>query len=120
MSLRLVHSTATQRHAPSRDKAIKSQLRLHRGNAGLRRAAVYVRLTNQESETQLRDLRRYVRSRGWAFHEYLDHEGTLTRESPGLDRLCQDAGDGRFDVLVSSLSQLGFDLPQLVKLLGGA
>ena len=86
------------------------------------RAAIYARVstTDQSTEPQVQEARRYVRARSWAeATEYVDHgvSGAKDRR-PALDRLIRDARRGRIDVIVIwSLDRLGRSLRHLVVLL---
>ena len=68
------------------------------------RIAVYARVstTDQSTDSQLLDLRRYVRERGWTiFKEYCDNGISGTTESrPALNRLMDDAKKRKFDVVL--------------------
>ena len=82
------------------------------------RAALYARVstTDQTTENQVLELRRYAEARGWTTAEYLDEgiSGSKDRR-PALDRLLTDARRRRFDVLlVWRLDRLGRDLKHLV------
>lgn len=85
------------------------------------RAALYCRVStsDQTTENQLLELRRYVEARGWTAAEYLDEGISGTKERrPALDRLLADARRRRFDVLVCwRLDRLGRSLRHLVMLL---
>lgn len=85
------------------------------------RAAVYARVStlDQEPENQLRELRRYVETRGWQFTEFIDKGVSGARESrPALDSLVRDARRRRFDALVVwRLDRLGRNLRHLILLL---
>lgn len=85
------------------------------------RAALYARVstTDQTTENQLLELRRYAEARGWTAAEYIDHGISGTKERrPALDRLLADAKRRRFDVLVVwRLDRLGRNLKHLVMLL---
>jgi len=69
-----------------------------------KRTAVYARVstTDQSTESQLLDLRRYVRERGWElFKEYTDNGISGTKDSrPALDHMMSDARKRRFDVVL--------------------
>ena len=85
------------------------------------KAAIYARVSTlgQQPETQLQEVRRYVRARGWEATEYVDHgvSGAKDRR-PALDRLVTDAKRRRFDVLVCwRLDRLGRNLRHLILLL---
>ncbi len=68
------------------------------------RVALYARVstTDQSTESQLLDLRRYVRERGWnTFKEYVDEGISGTKDSrPALNELMNDAKKRRFDVVL--------------------
>jgi len=68
------------------------------------RVAVYARVstTDQSTDSQLLDLRRYVRERGWPiFKEYVDEGISGTKDSrPALNVLMNDAKKRRFDVVL--------------------
>jgi len=68
------------------------------------RVALYARVstTDQSTDSQLLDLRRYTRERGWnIFKEYVDEgiSGTKDRR-PALNELMNDAKKRRFDVVL--------------------
>ncbi len=68
------------------------------------RVALYARVstTDQSTDSQLLDLRRYVSERGWnVFKEYVDEGISGTKESrPALNELMNDAKKRRFDVVL--------------------
>jgi len=68
------------------------------------RVALYARVstTDQSTDSQLLDLRRYVSDRGWHLHrEYTDNGISGTKDSrPALNQLMDDAKKRRFDVLL--------------------
>ena len=68
------------------------------------RVALYARVstTDQSTDSQLLDLRRYVADRGWQIHsEYWDNGISGTKESrPALDELMADARKRRFDAVL--------------------
>jgi len=68
------------------------------------RVAVYARVstTDQSTDSQLLDLRRYVSERGWnIFKEYVDEGVSGTKDSrPSLNELMNDAKKRRFDVVL--------------------
>jgi len=68
------------------------------------RVALYARVstTDQSTDSQLLDLRRYVRERGWdVFREYVDEGISGTKDSrPALNELMDDAKKRRFDVVL--------------------
>jgi len=68
------------------------------------RVALYARVstTDQSTDSQLLDLRRYVRERGWTiYREYVDEGISGTKDSrPALNELLNDAKKRRFDVVL--------------------
>ncbi len=68
------------------------------------RVALYARVstTEQSTESQLLDLRRYVRERGWElFKEYTDNGiSGATDSRPALNELMNDAKKRRFDAVL--------------------
>jgi len=68
------------------------------------RVALYARVstTDQSTDSQLLDLRRYVSERGWnIFKEYVDEGISGTKDSrPALNELMDDAKKRRFDVVL--------------------
>jgi len=68
------------------------------------RVALYARVstTDQSTDSQLLDLRRYTRERGWTiFKEYVDEGISGTKDSrPALNDLMNDAKKRRFDVVL--------------------
>ncbi len=68
------------------------------------RVALYARVstTDQSTDSQLFDLRRYVSERGWnIFKEYVDEGISGTKDSrPALNELMNDAKKRRFDVVL--------------------
>ncbi len=70
----------------------------------MKRIAIYARVstTDQSTESQLLDLRRYTRERGWTiFKEYVDEGISGTKDSrPALNDLMNDAKKRRFDVVL--------------------
>jgi len=69
-----------------------------------KRIAVYARVstTDQSTDSQLLDLRRFVSERGWnIFKEYVDEGISGTKDSrPSLNELMNDAKKRRFDVVL--------------------
>ena len=65
------------------------------------RVAIYARVStlDQSTDSQLLDLRRYVRERGWhLYREYTDNGISGTKDSrPALNELMNDAKKRRFD-----------------------
>jgi len=70
----------------------------------MKRIAIYARVstTDQSTDSQLLDLRRYVSERGWQiFKEYCDNGISGTKDSrPALNDLMDDAKKRRFDVVL--------------------
>jgi len=70
----------------------------------LKRIAIYARVstTDQSTDSQLLDLRRYVSERGWnIFKEYVDEGISGTKDSrPALNELMNDAKKRKFDVVL--------------------
>jgi len=70
----------------------------------MKRIAIYARVstTDQSTESQLLDLRRYTRERGWTiFKEYVDEGVSGTKDSrPALNELMNSAKKRRFDVVL--------------------
>jgi len=68
------------------------------------RVGIYARVStrDQSTETQLLDLRRYTRERGWqVFKEYIDEGISGTKDSrPALNELMNDAKKRRFDAIL--------------------
>jgi len=70
----------------------------------MKRIAIYARVstTDQSTDSQLLDLRRYVSERGWnIFKEYVDEGVSGTKDSrPALNELMNDAKKRKFDVVL--------------------
>ena len=70
----------------------------------LKRIAIYARVStsDQSTDSQLLDLRRYVSDRGWqTYQEYCDNGISGTKDSrPALNELMNDAKKRRFDVVL--------------------
>jgi DNA invertase Pin-like site-specific DNA recombinase len=86
------------------------------------RAAIYARVSTDEqsSHAQLRDLREFVRNRGWAeTREFVDEGISGAKDSrPAFDELWDLLMKGRIKVLVvHALDRLGRSLPHLVKII---
>ncbi len=68
------------------------------------RTAIYARVstTDQSTDSQLLDLRRYTQERNWhVFREYCDNGISGTKDNrPALNELMDDAKKRRFDVLL--------------------
>ncbi len=81
---------------------------------------IYARVSTtdkgQDPEVQLAPLREHVRARGWDSAEYIDRgESGAKDRRPALDRLMDDARNGRLDgVLVWKLDRLGRSLKHLL------
>ena len=84
------------------------------------RAALYARVStsDQTTDNQLHELRRYADARGWTVAEYTDTISGAKDRRPALDRLVRDARRRRIDALVCwRLDRLGRSLKHLVTLL---
>jgi len=70
----------------------------------MKKVAVYGRVSTKEQdpESQLLDLRKYVKLRNWTiYQEYVDRGVSGAKESrPALDRLMKDARKRKFDILL--------------------
>ncbi len=70
----------------------------------MNKVAIYARVSTSEQSTdsQLLDLRRYVRERGWhIFKEFVDNGVSGTKDSrPALNELMNDAKKRRFDTVL--------------------
>tara|TARA_R110002072_G_scaffold47902_4_gene131252 strand:- start:1005 stop:1631 length:627 start_codon:yes stop_codon:yes gene_type:complete len=85
------------------------------------RVAIYGRVstTDQDAESQLRELRAYSERRGWEIkEEFVDHGVSGSkRHRPALDTLMKDVRRRRVDVvLVWALDRLGRSLSHLIGL----
>jgi DNA invertase Pin-like site-specific DNA recombinase len=82
------------------------------------RAALYARVStsDQTTDNQLLELRRYAEARGWQTKEFVDEGVSGAKESrPALDQLLKDARRRRFDLLVVwRLDRLGRNLRHLI------
>jgi DNA invertase Pin-like site-specific DNA recombinase len=94
------------------------------GDAHMRRAAVYLRVSTQDQTTanQERELREVASRMGCEIvHVYRDHgvSGAKGRDKrPQFDRLCRDATKRQFDVVMAwSVDRLGRSLQDLVAFL---
>ncbi|SRR5258706_417415 len=72
---------------------------------GNTRVAIYARVSTrdrgQEVENQLRQLREFSSSQGWAVHrEFVDHETGSTDDRTAFQTMFKDASQRRFDVLL--------------------
>ncbi len=85
------------------------------------RAALFGRVstTDQTTENQLDELRRYAEARGWSVTEYVDEGVSGAQDKrPALDRLVGAAKRRKIDVVVVwRLDRLGRSLKHLVTLL---
>jgi len=70
----------------------------------VKRVAIYARVStkDQNPESQLLDLRKYVKLRNWTiYQEYVDWGVSGAKESrPALDKLMKDARKRKFDILL--------------------
>ena len=68
------------------------------------RVAIYARVstTDQSTDSQLLDLRKYVSDRGWQiYREFVDEGISGTKDSrPALDQLMDDAKKRKFDIVL--------------------
>src|SRR5438045_1791916 len=83
------------------------------------RAAVYARVSmfDQEPETELQEVRRYVEARGWSAVEYVDRGVSGARIAPRPRSLLADALRRGFDVVDCwRLVRLGRNLEHLITL----
>ena len=70
----------------------------------MKKVAIYARVStkDQNPESQLLDLRKYVNLRNWTiYQEYVDRGVSGAKESrPALDKLMKDARKRKFDILL--------------------
>ncbi|MBA7517564.1 hypothetical protein ES705_09618 [subsurface metagenome] len=70
----------------------------------MKKVAIYGRVSTKEQdpESQLLDLRKYVKLRNWeVYQEYVDWGVSGAKESrPALDKLMKDARKRKFDILL--------------------
>ena len=70
----------------------------------MKKVAIYGRVStkDQDPESQLLDLRKYVKLRNWTiYQEYVDRGVSGAKESrPALDKLMKDARKRKFDILL--------------------
>ncbi len=70
----------------------------------MKKVAIYARVStkDQDPESQLLDLRKYVKLRNWTiYQEYVDRGVSGAKESrPALDNLMKDARKRKFDILL--------------------
>jgi len=70
----------------------------------MKKVGIYGRVStkDQNPESQLLDLRKYVKLRDWkVYQEYVDHGKSGKEESrPALDKLMKDARKRKFDILL--------------------
>lgn len=82
--------------------------------------ALYARVSTidkgQDTELQLRDLRKYADARGWTvFSEYIDKCSGFKDKRPELDRLLEDARKRKIDgILVWRLDRFSRSLKHLI------
>ena len=84
------------------------------------RAALYARVStsDQTTDNQLHELRKYAEARCWSVTEYTDTISGARDRRPALDRLVKDARRRRVDVVAAwRLDRLGRNLKHLVTLL---
>ena len=87
----------------------------------MKRAAIYGRVSTkaQDTENQLRELRKVAKRHGWKVsHKYIDHgiSGAKGREQrPEYDQMLRDAVSKEFDVIMAwSVDRLGRSLQHLL------
>lgn len=85
-----------------------------------KRVAIYARVstTDQRTDLQTAELRRYVARRGWTATEYRDIGQSGIKESrPALDRMLADVHKGKIDIVVCwAWDRLARSLKHLLKL----
>src|SRR5258708_12004317 len=86
-----------------------------------KRAAIYVRVSNdkQSVDNHVRELTAIAERRGWQIVECYHDAGISgaksRKERPGVDQMLNDAGKGRFDVvMVWAIDRLGRSLVDLL------
>jgi DNA invertase Pin-like site-specific DNA recombinase len=87
----------------------------------MKRAAIYVRVStdHQTVENQIRELRQIAERRGWEVVEVYSDAGISgakdRKQRPGLDRLLNDAGRRRFDIVMAwAIDRVGRSLIDLL------
>ena len=84
----------------------------------LKRAAIYVRVSTAEQETDLQEaeLKEYCERRGWSYALYRDHgQSGAKQDRPALNAMLSDLRKRKFDVLVVwALDRLARSLKQLL------
>lgn len=87
----------------------------------MKRAAIYVRVStdHQTVENQIRDLRQIAERRGWEVVEIYSDAGVSgakdRKQRSGLDRLLNDAGRRRFDIVMAwAIDRVGRSLIDLL------
>jgi DNA invertase Pin-like site-specific DNA recombinase len=91
------------------------------GGTPMKRAAIYVRVStdHQTVENQIRELRQIAERRGWEVIEVYSDAGISgakdRKQRPGLDRLLNDAGRRRFDIVMAwAIDRVGRSLIDLL------
>ena len=86
-----------------------------------KRAAIYVRVStdHQSVENQIRELRQVAERRGWEVVEVYSDAGISgakdRKQRPGLDRMLNDAGRRRFDIVMAwAIDRVGRSLIDLL------
>ena len=110
-------STSTVARRPrSEERAVSPSRRTD----GVRRAALYARVstTEQTTENQLTALRNFAEARGWRPSDFADHGVSGLKESrPGLDALLAAARSRKIDVVAcTKLDRLARSVHHLVAL----
>ena len=87
----------------------------------MKRAAIYVRVStdHQTVENQIRELRQVADRRGWEVVEVYNDAGISgakdRKQRPGLDRMLNDAGRRRFDIVMAwAIDRVGRSLIDLL------
>jgi DNA invertase Pin-like site-specific DNA recombinase len=87
----------------------------------MRRAAIYVRVStdHQTVENQIRELRQIAERRGWEVVDIYSDAGISgakdRKQRPGLDRMLNDAGRRRFDIVMAwAIDRVGRSLIDLL------
>src|SRR5215510_10887393 len=96
-------------------------LRSNRRGHPMKRAAIYVRVStdHQTVENQTRELRQVAERRGWEVVEVYSDAGISgakdRKQRPGLDRMLNDAGRRKFDVVMAwAIDRVGRSLIDLL------
>ena len=86
----------------------------------IKRAAIYVRVSTAEQETDLQEveLKEYCERRGWSFVVYRDHgQSGAKQDRPALNAMLSDLRKRKFDVMVVwALDRLARSLKNLLSI----